>query len=232
MNQVMERTLKHCIIGQKILIRLCPVQYEAARREGLSDIYCPMYARIWWLREFVNERKLRPMIMCEYAHSMGNSTGNLQDYWDLIYKYVICRVDLFGIGIDQTFAKKDEKGHDIWAYGGGMGYVGVPNDSNFCANGLVAADRSLHPHIWEVKKVYQYVHCEPVAFTKNKILVTNRHDFIDLAGYYLRWVVEADGEEIQSGVLDFPAIPGKFLPGNNNSLSRTSSCIKRIFSED
>ena len=184
-----------------------PVQYEAARREGLSDIYCPMYARIWWLREFVNERKLRPMIMCEYAHSMGNSTGNLQDYWDLIYKYDNLQGGFIWDWVDQTFAKKDEKGHDIWAYGGDMGYVGVPNDSNFCANGLVAADRSLHPHIWEVKKVYQYVHCEPVAFTKNKILVTNRHDFIDLAGYYLRWVVEADGEEIQSGVLDFPAIP-------------------------
>lgn len=88
-----------------------------------------------------------------------------------------------------------------------MGYVGVPNDSNFCANGLVAADRSLHPHIWEVKKVYQYVHCEPVPFADNKLLVTNRHDFIDLSGYYMRWTIEADGEEVQTGEIDFPVIP-------------------------
>lgn len=184
-----------------------PVQYEGARREGLSDIYCPMYPRIWWLREFVNERKARPLIMCEYAHSMGNSTGNLQDYWDLIYKYDNLQGGFIWDWVDQTFAEKDQEGHSIWAYGGDMGYVGVPNDSNFCANGLVAADRSLHPHIWEVKKVYQYVHCEPVPFADNKLLVTNRHDFIDLSGYYMRWTIEADGEEIQTGEFDFPVIP-------------------------
>ena len=184
-----------------------PVQYEGARREGLSDIYCPMYPRIWWLREFVNERKARPLIMCEYAHSMGNSTGNLQDYWDLIYKYDNLQGGFIWDWVDQTFAEKDREGHPIWAYGGDMGYVGVPNDSNFCANGLVAADRSLHPHIWEVKKVYQYVHCEPVPFADNKLLVTNRHDFIDLSGYYMRWTIEADGEEVQTGEIDFPVIP-------------------------
>lgn len=183
-----------------------PVQYEGARREGLSDIYCPMYARIWWLREFVNERQPRPLILCEYAHSMGNSTGNLQDYWDLIYKYDNLQGGFIWDWVDQTFAKKDKEGRSIWAYGGDMGYVGVPNDSNFCANGLVAADRSLHPHIWEVKKVYQYIHCEPVPFTVSKLTVTNRHDFIDMSGYYLRWTIEADGEVVQSGQMDFPLI--------------------------
>lgn len=184
-----------------------PVQYEGAKSKGLSDIYCPMYARIWWLREFVNERQDRPLIMCEYAHSMGNSTGNLQDYWDLIYKYDNLQGGFIWDWVDQTFAKKDTHGKPIWAYGGDMGYVGVPNDSNFCANGLVAADRSLHPHAWEVKKVYQYIHCAPVAFSKNKLLVTNRHDFIGLTDYYLRWTIEADGKPVQSGTMDFPVIP-------------------------
>ena len=78
--------------------------------------------------------------------------------------------------VDATFDIKDKNGNKIWAYGGDMGFVGVPNDSNFCANGLVAADRSLHPHIWEVKKVYQYIHFEPVAFTTKQIKVTNWHD--------------------------------------------------------
>ena len=127
----------------------------------------------------------------------------------IIYKYDNLQGGFIWDWVDQTFAKKDEKGHDIWAYGGDMGYVGVPNDSNFCANGLVAANRSLHPHIWEVKKVYQYVHCEPIGFTKNRINVTNRHDFIGLSDYYLRWTIEADGKKVQSGEMDFPLIPAR-----------------------
>ena len=183
-----------------------PVQYEGGGYDSASDIYCPMYARIWALRRHTNQRDSRPLILCEYAHAMGNSVGNLQDYWDLIYKYDQLQGGFIWDWVDQTFAKKDEKGHDIWAYGGDLGFVGVPNDSNFCANGLVAADRSLHPHIWEVKKVYQYIHFTPVPFTTNKITVCNRHDFIDLSNYQLRWKVEADGKEIQGGVLPMPQI--------------------------
>ena len=92
-----------------------------------------------------------------------------------------------------------------------MGFVGIVNDSNFCANGLVAADRSLHPHIYEVKKVLQYVHFEPVSFTPNKIKISNRHDFIGLEGYTLRWAVECDGKAVQEGEMDFPVVtPGSF----------------------
>ena len=186
-----------------------PVQYEGGGYESVSDIYCPMYARIWALRRHVNQRDARPMILCEYAHSMGNSTGNLQDYWDLIYKYDQLQGGFIWDWVDQTFAIKDEKGHDIWGYGGDMGYVGVHNDSNFCSNGLIASDRSLHPHIWEVKKVYQYVHFKPEAFTANRVQVTNWHDFIDLSSLLLRWTVEADGKTVQSGTMDFPEIPAR-----------------------
>lgn len=186
-----------------------PVQYEGSRRQGVSDIYCPMYGRIWWLREHVNQRQPRPLILCEYAHAMGNSVGNLQDYWDLIYQYDQLQGGFIWDWVDQTFEKKDEKGHKIWAYGGDMGFAGVPNDSNFCANGLVASDRSLHPHIWEVKKVYQYIHFEPLAFTANGVKVINRHDFIALTPYRLRWTLEADGVKVQGGEMDFPAIPAR-----------------------
>lgn len=186
-----------------------PVQYEGGGYESVSDIYCPMYARIWALRRHVNQRDRRPMILCEYAHAMGNSVGNLQDYWDLIYKYDQLQGGFIWDWVDQGLAKKDENGRDIWAYGGDMGFVGIPNDSNFCVNGLVAADRSLHPHIWEVKKVYQYVHFAPVPFTVNQIEVTNWHDFIDLSGYSLRWKLETDGQEIQGGVLPMPAVAAR-----------------------
>ena len=183
-----------------------PVQYEGGGYEGKSDIYCPMYARIWALRRHVNQRDARPLILCEYAHAMGNSVGNLQDYWDLIYKYDQLQGGFIWDWVDQTFAKKDSTGRDIWAYGGDMGFVGVPNDSNFCANGLVASDRSLHPHIWEVKKVYQYIHFRPVPFTVNQIEISNRHDFINLDRYQLRWTIEADGRTVQEGITDFPTI--------------------------
>lgn len=201
-----------------------PVQYEGGGKQGMSDIFCPMYGRIWLLREFVNQRQPRPLILCEYAHSMGNSVGNLQDYWDLIYKYDQLQGGFTWDWVDQTFEKKDSRGNRIWAYGGDMGYAGVPNDSNFCANGLVAADRSLHPHIWEVKKVYQYIHFAPVPFTTNQIKVTNWHDFIGLEGYLLRWTVETDGKCVQTQTMEFPqiaphtsaivALPLK-LPGND-----------------
>lgn len=183
-----------------------PVQYEGGGYNSKSDIYCPMYARIWRLRQHVNQRDARPMILCEYAHAMGNSVGNFQDYWDLIYKYDQLQGGFIWDWVDQTFAIKDENQRDIWAFGGDMGFVGVVNDSNFCANGLVAADRTPHPHIYEVKKVLQYIHFEPLAFTPNKIKVTNWHDFIGLEGYTLHWAVECDGKTVQNGEMDFPKI--------------------------
>lgn len=184
-----------------------PVQYEGGGYDAKSDIYCPMYARIWALRRHVNQRDTRPLILCEYAHAMGNSVGNLQDYWDLIYQYDQLQGGFIWDWVDQTFAIKDENNRDIWGFGGDMGFAGVVNDSNFCSNGLVAADRSLHPHIYEVKKVMQYIHFEPVPFSGNKIKITNRHDFISLDGYTLRWAVECDGKAVQTGEMAYPYLP-------------------------
>lgn len=183
-----------------------PVQYEGGGVKGLSDIYCPMYGRVWLLRQWVNQRQPRPLILCEYAHAMGNSVGNLNDYWDLIYKYDNLQGGFIWDWVDQTFAIKDKKGHDIQAYGGDMGFVGIVNDSNFCANGLVAADRSLHPHIWEVKKIYQYMHFEGVPFSSGLIKVTNRHDFVSSDVYDYVWTVKADGKTLYQGKLDVPVI--------------------------
>lgn len=183
-----------------------PVQYEGGGVKGLSDIYCPMYGRVWLLRQWVNQRQPRPLILCEYAHAMGNSVGNLNDYWDLIYKYDNLQGGFIWDWVDQTFAIKDKKGHDIQAYGGDMGFVGIVNDSNFCANGLVAADRSLHPHIWEVKKIYQYMHFEGVPFSPGLVKVTNRHDFVSSDVYDYVWTVKADGKTLYQGKLDVPVI--------------------------
>lgn len=195
-----------------------PVQYEGGGVKGLSDIYCPMYGRIWLLRQWANQRQERPLILCEYAHAMGNSVGNLGDYWELIYKYDNLQGGFIWDWVDQTFAIKDPKGKDVWAYGGDMGFVGIVNDSNFCANGLVAADRTLHPHIYEVKKVYQYMHFEGVPFSPNQVRdatdpfslclvkVTNRHDFLSSDVYDYTWEIKADGKILYFGKLLVPTI--------------------------
>ena len=183
-----------------------PVQYEGGGYEGKSDIYCPMYARIWALRRHVNRRDARPLILCEYAHAMGNSVGNLQDYWDLIYKYDQLQGGFIWDWVDQTFERRDSTGSRIWAYGGDLGFVGVENDSNFCANGLVAADRTPHPHISEVKRVYQNVLFVPEPFTSNQVRVRNLFDFISLDSYELHWEVKYEGHVIKQGVCDFPLI--------------------------
>lgn len=208
-----------------------PVQYEGGGYDAKSDIYAPMYARIWALKRHVNQRDSRPLILCEYAHAMGNSVGNLKDYWDLIYKYEQLQGGFIWDWVDQTFNIKDDNDNQIWAYGGDLGFVGVPNDSNFCANGLVAADRTLNPHIFEVKKVYQYLNFEPVEFTMNKIKVTNRHDFINLDMYQLRWSVETDGKEIESGYMNFPNIAAHSsgiieIPFQKNRLSGKEYFLK------
>ena len=175
-----------------------PVQYEGGGAKGLSDIYCPMYSRIWSIESWGESPKDRPLIMCEYAHAMGNSVGNLQDYWDVIWRERQLQGGFIWDWVDQTFEKEDSLGNRIWAYGGDMGYAGIPNDSNFCANGLVAADRSLHPHIWEVKKVYQPIKIQVQEFGNGKLIVQNRYDFRSLADYKLICTIEKDGKIINS----------------------------------
>lgn len=182
-----------------------PVQYEGSGTKGVSDIYCPMYARIWALRQWVNERRDRPLILCEYAHAMGNSVGNLKDYWDLIYKYDQLQGGFIWDWVDQSFAIKDKKGNNIMGYGGDMGYVGVPNDSSFCCNGLVASDRSLHPHIFEVQKVLQYITFESVPYS-SAVKVINRHDFLTTDEYLFKWELLSDGEVIDESFFTVPQI--------------------------
>ncbi|MFI3279459.1 MAG: glycoside hydrolase family 2 TIM barrel-domain containing protein [Rikenellaceae bacterium] len=186
-----------------------PVQYEGGGYNSVSDIYCPMYARIWALRSHVNQRDARPMILCEYAHAMGNSVGNLQDYWDLIYEYDQLQGGFIWDWVDQVFEAKDHSGRDIWAYGGDLGFVGIANDSTFCANGLVSAARVAHPHINEVKKVYQNIHFKPARFTRSTIEVTNRHDFINLDEFTLEWSLECDGVSVDSSKVDLEGIPAR-----------------------
>ncbi|MCK9451610.1 MAG: DUF4981 domain-containing protein [Bacteroidales bacterium] len=187
-----------------------PVQYEGARLAPHTDIYAPMYARFDRIIGYANVLQERPIILCEYMHAMGNSEGNLADYWKLFASLDQAQGGFIWDWVDQTFAKKDENGNPIWAYGGDMGDNLLPNDSNFCANGLVAADRSFHPHAFEVKKVYQSIHFEDVAFTSDKIKIKNRFDFTNLNAYDFKWELLVNGEKYKSGNLsEITAVPGE-----------------------
>jgi len=195
-----------------------PVQYERAEKstnttERHTDIWCPMYARIEQIEAYAKDEKNdRPLIMCEYAHAMGNSTGNLQDYWDVIEKYPKLQGAFVWDWVDQGILTTNESGEKFWAYGGDFGEEGVPSDGNFCCNGLTWPDRTPKPGLKEIKKVYQYVGFEPVDLSSGLINIRNKYDFTDLAEFNFDWEVTADGSIIQSGKISFPELkPGKEL---------------------
>jgi beta-galactosidase len=183
-----------------------PVHYERAEMRPHTDIVCPMYARIETLEAYGLHKQTRPLIMCEYTHAMGNSNGNLQDYWDVIEKYPNLQGAFVWDWVDQSFANKTDKGEPYMAYGGDYGPPDTPTDRNFCCNGLVASDRTPHPGLWEVKKVYQSVKIrEASAGGRPAIAVTNKYAFINLHKFNIRWEVLADGvEKIAGGEISGP----------------------------
>ena len=190
-----------------------PIHYERAELAWNTDIYCPMYPSLEELEDYAKTNPARPLIMCEYAHSMGNSTGNLQDYWDLIEKYPVLQGGFIWDWVDQGFAKKNEKGELFWAYGGDYGPPGTPSDDNFCCNGLVAPDRQPHPALWEVKKVYQpakFELAEPVnpEPAEIKVRITNKYDFLSLSpeSFAIRWKLLKDGQPVADGSAACPTI--------------------------
>ncbi|NIM13016.1 MAG: DUF4981 domain-containing protein [Candidatus Aminicenantes bacterium] len=177
-----------------------PVQSEDAKLQPHTDIYCPMYRRIEQIEEYVSKPQRRPLIMCEYAHAMGNSVGNLQDYWHVIYKYDQLQGGFIWDWVDQGLLKKNEKGEEFWAYGGDYLPVGVNHsDKNFLINGLVFPDRKLHPHIWEVKKVYQYARAEAFKLNIGQIKLINRYDFTNLNTLDIQWQITGDNQVMGKG---------------------------------
>jgi beta-galactosidase len=192
-----------------------PVQYERAEKstnttERHTDIMCPMYARIEEIEKYAKDPKSdRPLIMCEYAHAMGNSTGNLQDYWDVIEKYPKLQGAFVWDWVDQGLLKTNENGEKYWAYGGDFGEEGITSDGNFDINGLVWPDRTPHPGAYEVKKVYQYISFQPVDLNKGLIRIRNKYDFTNLSAFNFDWEIISDGAIIQSGKLKIPSLDPK-----------------------
>ncbi|WP_313806585.1 glycoside hydrolase family 2 TIM barrel-domain containing protein [Sphingobium sp.] len=173
------------------------------------DIYAPMYDSLWRMEDYAKDpTHKQPMIQCEYSHMQGNSGGNLQDYWDLIYKYPRrLQGGFIWDWVDQGMNGRDEKGRFYWKMGGDYG----PNpggDIEF-GDGLIHADRRPNPHFFEMRKVYQ-----PISFTatdpaSGAIMLTNRQDFNDLSGFDLSWRLLENGVPLAEGALPAAAIPAR-----------------------
>ncbi len=182
-----------------------PVHYERAQLRPHTDIYCPMYARIEHLVKYASQKQDRPLILCEYAHAMGNSVGNLQDYWDAIEKYDHLQGGCIWDWVDQGLRKKTDDGREFWAYGGDFGEE--RSDWNFCCNGLVLPDRGITPKLLEVKKVYQYIKFKSVNLESGQIEIVNHYDFKKLNNVAIHWELVGDDRKIAKGKFSSPNIP-------------------------
>ncbi|WP_372880484.1 beta-galactosidase [Psychromonas sp.] len=199
-----------------------PVQYEGGgSNTAATDIIAPMYARVdedvtlanavsvvpkFALKKWIGlPNENRPLILCEYAHAMGNSLGSFDKYWQAFRENPRLQGGFIWDWVDQGLTKTDEKGQKYWAYGGDFG--DLINDRQFCINGLIFPDRSLHPTVFEAKKAQQYYQFSQVNDSKLTIKVNNENLFTTSNGETLYWNVSEEGYVIESGeiILDVAA---------------------------
>ena len=199
-----------------------PVQYEQARRGEGTDIFCPMYYPVAASEKYAKDpNSPMPLIQCEYNHTMGNSGGNLSDYWDLIRKYPILQGGFDWDFVDQALHRNIVKPMSIlpykmnneelrkieYCYGGDYNKYD-PSDNNFNCNGILGPDRQMNPHAYEVAYQYQNIWAKMVNAETGEVSVHNENFFRDLSNYALAWSLEEDGVETQNGTiadLDVPA---------------------------
>ena len=181
-----------------------PVHYERAEGGANTDIMCPMYATPKRCEDYCLSNPTKPLIQCEYAHAMGNSMGNFKEYWDLVRKYPVYQGGFIWDFQDQAllWPSSDEGTDHIFAFGGDFNEYD-PSDGSFNCNGVVAADRSFHPHAYEVRYQYQDIHTELLSSEGNyRVSVYNEFFFKDLSEYRMEWSVEAGGRRLAGGIVE------------------------------
>ena len=193
-----------------------PVQYEQARQGEGTDIFCPMYYTVKNCENYCkNPNSKMPLIQCEYNHTMGNSGGNLKEYWDLVRKYPIFQGGFDWDFVDQGLHRKVLKPMTIknpekmsneelrkieYCYGGDYNSYD-PSDNNFNCNGIIGPDRQLNPHAYEVAYQYQNIWATLKDAAKGEVNVYNENFFRDLSNYALAWSLIEDGVETQNGTI-------------------------------
>ncbi|KAJ6832631.1 uncharacterized protein M6B38_343210 [Iris pallida] len=179
------------------------LHYEGGgSRTSSTDIVCPMYMRVWDIVKIANDPcESRPLILCEYSHAMGNSNGNIHEYWKAIDSTFGLQGGFIWDWVDQGLLKEDKDGKKHWAYGGDFG--DTPNDLNFCLNGLIWPDRTPHPALHEVKYVYQPI---KVSLMEDKVKIFNAQFFEATNAIEFSWLLCGDGCTLGSGILSIPVI--------------------------
>lgn len=192
-----------------------PVQYEGGgANTAATDIICPMYARVdqdqpfpavpkWSIKKWLSmPGEQRPLILCEYAHAMGNSFGGFAKYWQAFRQYPRLQGGFVWDWVDQSLIKYDDNGKAWSAYGGDFG--DTPNDRQFCMNGLVFADRTPHPALYEAKHEQQFFQFTLLPGAERQIEVTSEYLFRRSDNEVLHWSIAQDGNPLAAGeiVLD------------------------------
>ncbi|MDM2749476.1 beta-galactosidase [Citrobacter sp. Cs237] len=192
-----------------------PVQYEGGGADSAAtDIICPMYARVdqdqpfpavpkWSIKKWLSmPGEQRPLILCEYAHAMGNSLGGFAKYWQAFRQYPRLQGGFVWDWVDQSLIKYDDEGNPWSAYGGDFG--DTPNDRQFCMDGLVFADRTPHPSLYEAKHAQQFFQFTLLPGAERNIEVTSEYLFRHSDNEILHWSLALDGNPIAAGnvVLD------------------------------
>lgn len=186
-----------------------PVQYETEGDitqvgERHSDFHSSMYWRHWDLEEYAQTQNDRPFVLIEYAHSMGNSTGNLKEYWDVINQHNVLAGGFIWDWLDQGLAEQNHDGETYWTYGGDYGPATVPSSGNFCMNGVVFPDRTVQPAYFEVKYAYQHISFDASELNEGFIQIKNNYNFEALSNHRLSWELLRNGELLDSGTVQEP----------------------------
>ncbi|WP_046659083.1 glycoside hydrolase family 2 TIM barrel-domain containing protein [Lysobacter capsici] len=169
--------------------------------EPYVDFYAPMYDPAARIVDYATHPDFagKPLILCEYAHAMGNSLGGLKLYWDAIYAHDRLQGGFIWDWVDQSMLKRSEDGRAYWAYGADYG----PNPSGAEAiefgDGLLQPDRTPNPHLHELSKVYGPIQFEAVDAAAGRFTVRNRHNFIDLSGFDFDWQLRENGRIVREG---------------------------------
>lgn len=195
-----------------------PVQYEGGGANTLAtDILCPMYARVdedqpfpavpkWSIKKWIGlPDESRPLILCEYAHAMGNSFGGFFRYWQAFRQYPRLQGGFVWDWVDQSLSRHDKNGQPYWAYGGDFG--DSPNDRQFCMNGLVFPDRTPHPSLYEAQCAQQFFQFSLLSTTPLVIKITSEYLFKHSDNEQLYWRVELEGEPVLEGNLPLDIAP-------------------------
>ena len=206
-----------------------PVQYERAVLEFNTDIFCPMYALPETIVEYAKNPKAdRPLILCEYAHTMGNSLGNFTEYWDNIRKYPLLQGGCIWDWVDQGLVEKDEDGTKYWTWGGDYGEKGTPSAGNFCINGVVFPDRTVKPHTEEMRKVYQNVWFKNFDATNGTVDIYNENFFIDLSQYNISYTIKSNGRALASGIINTNVAPQETKTVSVDNFSKVANTSAQL----